>query len=348
MQADSSHARRFGGTGLGLAITKKLIDAMGGEIGVEAAQGGGSLFWCSVPLITLRESNPDEAALLDGMRVAIVARNSVLREGLIAQIRAGGGEVVSLSPDRDANEPDADMVLIDAGTGNVPELPAYPDGQTRAMVLLAPGARSHLAELKSMGFSGYLMKPIRQGSLFTRLRTREGIAPAPELPAHGEFQKPPAATLQEVFMPPPVAKISPNIVAAPPRALRRILLIEDNPINAMLSRELLRRRGFEVKDVASGEAALTLLAQERFDVVLTDLHMPGLDGLQTTRRLREQEVEEVRERTPVVALTADANQGVRETCQEAGMDGFLTKPIDPAELDAVLQNLFQPAAIQAA
>jgi signal transduction histidine kinase/CheY-like chemotaxis protein len=348
MQADSSHARRFGGTGLGLAITKKLIDAMGGEIGVEAAQGGGSLFWCSVPLIALRDANPDEPSLLDGMRVAIVARNSVLREGLIAQIRAGGGEVVSLSPDRDAAEPDADFVLIDAGTDNVPELPAYPDGQTRAMVLLPPGARSHLTELKSMGFSGYLMKPIRQGSLFTRLRTREGIAPTPVLPAHGEFEKAPALTLQEVFVPPPVAKISPNIVAAPPRVLRRILLIEDNPINAMLSRELLRRRGFEVKDVASGEAALTLLAQERFDVVLTDLHMPDLDGLETTRRLREQEAEAIRDRTPVVALTADANQGIREACQEAGMDGFLTKPIDPAELDAVLQNLFQPAAIQAA
>ena len=135
---------------------------------------------------------------------------------------------------------------------------------------------------------------------------------------------------------------------SPPRALRRILLIEDNPINAMLSRELLRRRGFDVKDVASGEAALATLAQERFDVVLTDLHMPGLDGLETTRRLRDQEAAELRERTPVVALTADANQGIREACQEAGMDGFLTKPIDPAELDSVLQNLFPPAAIQAA
>jgi CheY-like chemotaxis protein len=118
--------------------------------------------------------------------------------------------------------------------------------------------------------------------------------------------------------------------------------VEDNPINAMLSRELLRRRGFEVKDVASGEAALSALMQDRFDVVLTDLHMPGLDGLETTRRLREMEMEENRARTPVVALTADANQGIREACQEAGMDGFLTKPIDPAELDSVLQTLFQP------
>jgi CheY-like chemotaxis protein len=127
----------------------------------------------------------------------------------------------------------------------------------------------------------------------------------------------------------------------PQRTGRRILLIEDNPINAMLSRELLRRRGFEVRDVVSGEAALALLAENSFDVILSDLHMPGLDGFETTRLLRDQEMAEGRERTPVVALTADANHGIREACQDAGMDGFLTKPIDPAELDSMLETLFQ-------
>ena len=333
MQADSSHARKFGGTGLGLAITRKLVHAMGGEIGVEAAQGGGSLFWCTLPLIALRPANPDEQTSLAGMRVAIVARNSVLREGLIAQIRAGGGEVVSLSTNPQP-EPEADVILVDAGTGNAPELPAYPDGRIRTIVLLPPGARSHLPELKGMGFAGYLMKPIRQGSLYIRLRASD--AAEPELPPQGEFAKP------------AVTKISPATTVSPPRAARKILLIEDNPINAMLSRELLRRRGFDVRDVASGESALAVLAQNQFDVVLTDLHMPGLDGFETTRQLREQEAAEGRARTPVVALTADANQGIREACQEAGMDGFLTKPIDPAELDSVLQTIFQPAAIQAA
>ena len=130
--------------------------------------------------------------------------------------------------------------------------------------------------------------------------------------------------------------------------MQKILLIEDNPINAMLSRELLRRRGFAVKDVPSGEAALAVLVDETFDVILSDLHMPGLDGFETTRLLRAQEIAEGRARTPVVALTADANQGIREACQEAGMDGFLTKPIDPAELDSMLQTIFPPAAHQAA
>jgi len=326
MQADSSHARKFGGTGLGLAITKKLINAMGGDIGVDGAPGGGSLFWCRLPLIALREGDTAEPTMLNGMRVAIVTRNSVLRDGLMAQVRAGGGEIVSLSTNPGMlEEPEADALLIDAGTGNAPDLPAYPDERIRTIVLLPPGARAYLPELKAMGFSAYMMKPIRQASLFARLRAQD----ATDAGAHGDLDKPLV-----------LAKIAPAV--PPPRTGQRILLIEDNPINAMLSRELLRRRGFDVKDVTSGEAALAVLAQEDFDVILTDLHMPGLDGFETTRLLREQEIAEGRERTPVVALTADANQGIREACQEAGMDGFLTKPIDPAELDSVLQTLFQP------
>ena len=324
MQADSSHARKFGGTGLGLAITKKLVNAMGGEIGVDAAPGGGSLFWCTIPLIALREGDHGEASILSGMRVAIVTRNSVLRDGLIAQVRAGGGQIVSLSTNPGAmEEPEADALLIDGGTDSTPDLPAYPDERIRTIVLLPPGARAHLSDLKAMGFSGYMMKPIRQASLFARLRAQDT-----EPSAHGELDRP----VMEI------AKIATSVHV--PRTGHKILLIEDNPINAMLSRELLRRRGFEVKDVSSGEAALSLLAQERFDVVLSDLHMPGLDGFETTRRLREMEDETGSTRTPVVALTADANHGIREACQDAGMDGFLTKPIDPAELDSMLQSLF--------
>jgi CheY-like chemotaxis protein len=335
MQADSSHARKFGGTGLGLAITRKLVEAMDGQVGVDSAPGGGSLFWCRLPLIALRAGDKAEAGILSGMRVAIVTRNSVLRDGLIAQVSAGGGEIVSLSTNPSPlEEPEADVLLIDAGTDNTPELPAYPDERIRAIVLLPPAARSHLADLRTMGFSGYMMKPIRQASLFARLRAQDTATANAIILDDSEM--PPVAGTAEI------ARIAPAAPVQPPRTGRRILLVEDNPINAMLSRELLRRRGFDVKDISSGEAALSALMQESFDVVLTDLHMPGLDGFETTRRLREMEAGENRAHTPVVALTADANQGIREACQEAGMDGFLTKPIDPAELDTVLQTLFQP------
>jgi PAS domain S-box-containing protein len=357
MQADSSHARKFGGTGLGLAISKKLVHAMGGQIGVDAAPGGGSIFWWELPVIALREPDSLERYQLAGTRVAFITRNPVLREGLVEQLRAGGAEAVSLSLDpAAAGGHDADIILIDAGTENTPELPAHPDGRARAFVLLPPGARSKLNDLKNDGFSGYLVKPIRQSSLFERLRARDGIMMTPELPAHGAMPKPAILAMRPIIEsapfpaesappPPPVVRKAPVPAA---KQMRRILLIEDNPINAMLSRELLRRRGFDVSDVASGEAALALLREKDFDVVLTDLHMPGLDGLETTQRMRQWEQTEQRRRTPVVALTADADQNIRNACQDAGMDGFLTKPIDPAELDAVLNTIFAPAATRAA
>jgi PAS domain S-box-containing protein len=359
MQADSSHARKFGGTGLGLAISKKLVQAMGGEIGVDGADGGGSVFWFEIPVFALCESDTTEAEALAGFKVAFITRNPVLREGLIAQLRAGGAEAVSLIDGAGLTGDNSDVVLVDAGTENIPEIPAYPDGRTRAFVLLPPVARSKLAELRSFGFAGYLIKPIRQNSLFTRLRMRDE-APA-ALPSHGALPKlAEAITAQATFVsqsePPPftgAAGEAPQPVATPrapatPQNKRRILLIEDNPINAMLSRELLRRRGFDVTDVASGEAALKIIAEKDFDVVLTDLHMPGLDGLETTQRLRTREQQEGLDRLPVVALTADADQNIRSACQEAGMDGFLTKPIDPAELDAVLHTIFQSASARAA
>ena len=371
MQADSSHARKFGGTGLGLAISKKLVTAMGGEIGVDAAPGGGSIFWWELPVIALREPDSLERYQLAGNKVAFVTRNPVLREGLIEQLRAGGAEAVSLGLDPAATGGhDADIILIDAGTENTPELPARPDGRARAFVLLPPGARSKLNELKGLGFSGYLIKPIRQASLFQRLRMRDGIMTTPELPAHGDFPAPPAAApvaplpaaLPPLPLLPPLQQRSemartpvppprPAPVVSKPvlaKQVRKILLIEDNPINAMLSRELLRRRGFEVSDVASGEAALAIVREKDFDVILTDLHMPGLDGLETTQKMRQWEQAERRPRTPIVALTADADHNIRGACQEAGMDGFLTKPIDPAELDAVLNTIFVPAASRAA
>jgi CheY-like chemotaxis protein len=120
----------------------------------------------------------------------------------------------------------------------------------------------------------------------------------------------------------------------------KVLLAEDNPINALLTRELLRRRGHRVSEVSSGEAAVAAITREHFDLVLTDIHMPGLDGVEAATRIRAEEKLMGRPRVPIVALTADALETGRRACQEAGMDGFLTKPIDPAELDSMLASIF--------
>ncbi len=351
VQADSTHARRFGGSGLGLAISKRLVEAMGGKIGINLASTGGSVFWFTVPAIMVREAAEEETGRLAGRKVAIVARNHVLREGLIAQIQALGGEVVSLNArtDHSSNPYAIDAVLVDAGSGSEPDLPAQPVDGIRSIVLLTPGSRGRLSELKQAGFAGYLVKPIRQISIADRVLN----SPAPDAmdndrpgdDSANQAMTPPALPQQTpaegVAGPPPLSSSSqPPLPARENADGLRILLAEDNPINAMLIRELLRRRGHRVREVTSGIAAVSTIADEDFDLVLTDIHMPGLDGVEAARRIRQAETSTGKTRTPIVALTADALETGRRACHEAGMDGFLTKPVDPAELDSMLSELF--------
>jgi PAS domain S-box-containing protein len=318
VQADSSHARKFEGTGLGLAICRRLVEAMGGEIGVEAGPGGGSLFWFTLPSVVVAPA-ADQSAPLAGMRVAIVTRNSVLRDGLSAQIRAAGGNVAGLTEDGIRG---SDIMLVDAGTSAEPAPPTGPVPQIPALVLLTPAARSKLSQLRSMGFAGYLVKPVRQSSLVERLRAQLRPAAAKIGPQAGPTLPPP----------PPAAEAGPVGL--------KILLAEDNPINALLTRELLRRRGHQVTEVTSGEAAVKAMEEGAFDLLLTDIHMPGMDGIEAAKAIRRNEGRLSRPRTPIVALTADALETGRRACREAGMDGFLTKPVEPTQLDDMFAAFF--------
>jgi CheY-like chemotaxis protein len=127
-----------------------------------------------------------------------------------------------------------------------------------------------------------------------------------------------------------------------------VLLAEDNPVNALLTRELLRRRGHRVREVTTGDAAVRAMEEERFDLVLTDIHMPGMDGIEATKAIRANEQAAGRARTPIIALTADALETGKRACKEAGMDGFLTKPVDPALLDQMFETFFPAGADSAA
>ncbi|MDE2182587.1 MAG: response regulator [Alphaproteobacteria bacterium] len=307
VQADSSHARKFEGTGLGLAICRRLIEAMGGEIGVETVPGGGSLFWFTIPAIV---AVPAQAPLasLDGLRLMLATRNGVLRDGLADQIRSAGGEIAG-SDDR----PDA--VLVDAGTQADPSLPAGPTPSIPTFVLVTAAARAKAPQLLAQGFCGYLVKPVRQATLEQRLR--RGAPVTESAPGEPEAVTPAAA-----------------------RAGFKVLLAEDNPINALLTRELLRRRGHEVTAVTSGEAAVKAMEEGRFDLVITDIHMPGMDGIDATMAIRAFEAARGQPRTPIIALTADVLETGRRACREAGMDGFLTKPVEPTQLDEMFAAFF--------
>ena len=316
-QADSTHARRFGGTGLGLAISKRLVAAMGGEINVDQAPGGGSIFWFTMPAIVIREA--EDNRILAGSKIALLTRNAVLREGLMAEIKAAGGDVVPFGYSGNfdyALSRDADTVLVDAGFEGDAELPAWPYPEVRSIVLLTSAGRGRLEQLRANGFTTYLVKPVRQASLIDRIRADTDVLNRPI---------PLAAT-----------------AASADEGARRIkiLLAEDNPVNALVSRELFKRRGHEVREVVNGEAAIEAALEESFDLILMDIHMPGVDGIEATKRIRRNEFMARKKRTPIVALTADVVETGKQACQDVGMDGFLTKPIDTAELDAMFAKLF--------
>ena len=321
VQADSSHKRKFEGTGLGLAICKRLVAAMGGEIGCDGVPAGGSLFWFTIPAV-IAEPAPEQTHSLNGKRIALVSRNAVLREGLTAQIRAAGGEVTGLTEDGIRK---SDIMLIDAGTEAEPAPPTGPVPNIPALVLVTSAARSKLSKLRAMGFAGYLVKPVRQSSLVERLSVGSNASVLTEEPAQALSKPQPAVPAQP----------------APADGQRlKILLAEDNPINALLTRELLRRRGYRVTEVTNGEAAVRAMESEEFDLVLTDIHMPGMDGIEATKAIRQNETKLSRHRTPIVALTADALETGRRACREAGMDGFLTKPVEPTQLDDMFAAFF--------
>jgi PAS domain S-box-containing protein len=321
VQADSSHARKFGGTGLGLAISKKLVDAFGGEIGLDLPQTGGSAFWFTLPSRVVKPAAAAEERPLEGMWVAISTRNGILREGLTAQIELAGGRVAGLKSLEAAAPSSKCIALIDAGADQDPDPPVRPDPAVPAFLLVTSAARSKLSQLQAMGFAGYLVKPVRQSSLIAQIRNlgsaAEGGMSRNEAPAI-------ARASMETQQPP---KLS-------------ILLAEDNPVNMLLTRELLRRRGHRVTEVVSGDGAVAAMQRGQFDLVLTDIHMPGMDGIEATLAIRANEIRNKKQRTPIVALTADVMETGKRACQDAGMDDFLSKPVDPAELDKMLLKLF--------
>ena len=321
VQADSSHARRFEGTGLGLAISKRLVEAMGGRIGVRPGEDKGSDFWVRLPLEqALARKGPFP---LKHQHVAVISQSSILGAGLKLQLAAAGAESVVLR-DLDSARPPRepyDLILLDAAPGDT--LPDAKGFDTPVVALLPPGDRTRLAALSEKGIAAYLMKPVRQDSLEKRLlAVLAGETVLTATPSYAPAERNAGSGLC-------------------------ILLAEDNPVNALLARELLRRRGHSVEAVTTGQAAVAACADKRFDVVIMDLHMPGLDGIEASLRIRKQESENERKPVPIFALTADALETGRKACLDAGMDGFLTKPVDPADLDAVLATIALPAILAA-
>ncbi|OYX06475.1 MAG: hypothetical protein B7Z12_00405 [Caulobacter vibrioides] len=298
-----------GGAGLGLAIVRRLVAAFDGEVGVMSERGQGADFWFEVVFGVA--PGAAEGRELAGLSVAVVSASPIVREAAVRQVEASGGRAFAFSTldDAQAQAPAGAVMLVDPEAGR--RRITAPPKDHPALVLLPPEGRGRVARHRAAGYAGYLIKPLRRASLAGRvlacLQERGATAGAP----------PPASDDERA--------------AEAGACGARVLLAEDNPVNALLARALLTREGCIIERVANGEEALAALAAAPFDLILMDMRMPVMDGLEAARTLRARGI-----RTPVVALTANAFEDDRRACLEAGMDDFLTKPIEPAALRAAL------------
>ncbi len=342
-QADASTTRKYGGTGLGLSISKQLVELMGGNIGVESKVGEGSRFWFTLALPV--DLTPPDTAPIDvdmtGVRVLGVDNNPtnlfVLREqlnswGLRNDSSTSAEDALTLlRAAQSAGDPyhivilDQQMAIMD-GEQLARTIKADAELKNTALVLLTSiGIRGDAARMKEAGFSAYLTKPARASQLLNALVTvwdNQKRAPsAPFVTRHSLAQG--RAT---IFSDEPTQPIF--------RA--RVLVVEDNAVNQMVAARLLEKLGCRVDVAANGREAVEMVGLLPYDAIFMDCQMPEMDGFEATQEIRRREGSSVRR--PIIAMTANAMQGDRERCLDAGMDDYISKPIRKADLTEALER----------
>ncbi len=327
-QGDGSNARQFEGAGLGLAISKRLAALMGGELALDDNPGGGSIFSLTIPLPAVAapaDGRRHGTVDLHGRRALIVADSPFEAPALAALLGEAGAAIVRAEGLEQGlaelqKGPTPDLVIVDCALGvdvtTRLAAAARAAGTPKSLVLFSPFERRAFGQNSLRGFDGWLVKPVRARSLFERLMS--------------EFPSSPAAGL--------------TASAAPEPRMSHALLAEDNDINAVIAQKALRRLGFEVTRARDGAEATRLAAAAirgaapRFDLIVMDVKMPGLDGYESTRAIRALERELGAARVPIVALTANAMAEDRETSRAAGVDEFLAKPFELPRLAETIER----------
>ncbi len=348
-QADSTHSRKFGGTGLGLAISKKIVEAMAGAIGVNDGAAGGSLFWFTASFGTsgaahIAPALPD----LNRHRAVVLSPSLVLRETLAARLRMTGMAVSICADLADAYAAIAatqpGILILSASLDGTDAETCLEDLRGRMshdaeiIALLAPTDRSRIPALRTAGATSYHVTPVRH-MVFER-RLVDVLAHRDPGPIAG-VELPPA--------PPPTVSLPeapvPAATVPTPKSGIHILVAEDNEINTLLTVSLLKRMGHAVDSVRDGNEALAAwTSKPDYALVLMDVHMPGMDGIEATRRIRAAESKAApAAHIPIIALTASAMDEDKQRCLKAGMDDFLTKPLDANALNAAIARWASPS-----
>jgi PAS domain S-box-containing protein len=328
-QVDSSMTRKYGGTGLGLAISKQLAELMGGEIGVKSVVGQGSEFWFTarLRLQSISSLAPSCERDLNGVRVLLAddneAHRRVLRTrleswGMIAGEAFDGPSAIQALRRAKAEDLPYRMAIIDM---NMPGMDGETLGRlikeekeisdTVLVMMTAVGSRGDAKRLEDIGFSAYISKPVRHSILYECLRQA----------LNGQGEDEPKRPI-----------VTRHSVRETKQQGARILLAEDNPTNQQVALGLLKKLGCSAVAVNDGREALKALQTSRYDLVLMDVQMPNMDGLQATRMIRDPASGVLNNRIPIIAMTAHAMQSDKDRCMQAGMNDYLTKPIEPRAL----------------
>jgi PAS domain S-box-containing protein len=329
-QEDSSITRRFGGTGLGLTITRRLCGLLGGAITMTSEVGRGSEFVVELPFeLDAGAVEPvRDGAVLQGLRVLVVDDNPTnlrILERMLLNMKcvpvcAGDGDAALEQVRRG---PPFDLVLLDLlmpGRGGMEVARSLAQITPKALpviLLTSSGLPGEIDECRKAGIHAYLMKPTTRREIEGAMR--QLLAPGAPDDADG------SAMITRDMLPEPSVRA-------------QVLVAEDNPVNELLAVTLLRRWGHDVTVASDGGQAVLQHAHGHFDLVLMDVHMPGISGLEATRLMRALERDSGRARTPIIALTASAMEGDRRLCLDAGMDDYLSKPLRARELLHALER----------
>jgi two-component system sensor histidine kinase/response regulator len=337
-QVDSSTTRKYGGTGLGLTISKQLVELMGGRIGADSEEGKGSEIWFTAKF----EKQPEDKErrvvvpeVIAGKRILVVAEHATIRQVLCEQLKMWGCRYKEASDGSQALEElgravigkdPFDITIIDL---HIPEMDGKTLGQkikqapdlknTQLVLMTIMGERGDGKRFQDIGFDAYLTKPVKQSQLYDCLAAVTGLQ-----------KEAPADQAKAI--------VTRHSLADDKKRKVRILLVEDNIINTKVALHILERFGYNADAVTNGKQAVKVLETASYDLVFMDCQMPEMDGYEATGKIRNPESKVLDHKVPIIAMTAHAMKGDRDKCLEAGMDDYLSKPLNTQALSDILEK----------